>query len=64
MVVTTLFPLRQALKECRGVSATEYALMAVGMAGVTLAGWHAFGGGLSGALGGIGAGLVSMAANL
>ncbi|MBS0644479.1 MAG: Flp family type IVb pilin [Proteobacteria bacterium] len=52
--------LKRVLTQRRGVSASEYTLLIVGMAALTLAGWTGLGGNLSGALSAIGSGLVSM----
>lgn len=56
--------LNRVLSQRRGVSASEYALMIVGMAALTLAGWSGLGGNISDALTAIGNGLVAMTSGL
>jgi Flp pilus assembly pilin Flp len=54
MVVTTLYPVGPFFKPCRGASATEYAMMALGLAVVIVLGCNAFGAAISASLANVG----------
>ena len=58
------FAIGGVLRDRRGVSATEYTLMVVGIAALVLGGAQVLGGDISSALGSIGGYLVSTAAAL
>ena len=62
MLQTVTFALGRVLRDRKGVSATEYTLMVVGIAALVLAGATVLGGNISTALGDIGSYLVTKAA--
>jgi Flp pilus assembly pilin Flp len=64
MLQTVTLALRQVLGDRRGVSATEYTLMVVGIAALVLGGAQVLGGDISSALGSIGTYLSTQAAAL
>ena len=62
MLQTVTFALGRVLRDRKGVSATEYTLMVVGIAALVLAAATLLGGNISTALGDIGSYLVGKAA--
>ena len=64
MLQTVTFALGRVLRDRKGVSATEYTLMVVGIAALVLAGATVLGGNISTALGSIGSYLTGSAAAL
>ena len=62
MLQTVTFALGRVLRDRKGVSATEYTLMLVGIAALVLAAATLLGGNISTALGDIGSYLVGKAA--
>jgi len=64
MLQSVIFTIKQSLRDRKGVSATEYTLMVVGIAGLVLAGAKVLGGDISTALGDIGTYLVAQASTI
>ena len=64
MLQTVTFALGHILRDRRGVSATEYTLMVVGIAALVLGGAQVLGGDISSALGSIGSYLTGKAGAL